>query len=129
MTKVENNLVAVKKAAAYFRDEIAKYKEFCKEEECLMLPSQAAAMLGISPQAVESRMKEGSLTTFTVLGRHWVSGREIENVLMDRVRKAAANGTSEADIQIKIFKKMAANATVMKRRAQKAKLEKKKKVE
>ena len=125
MTKLKTNLDAVKQAANYFKDEMAKYRQLTKEEECLILPSQAATMLGISPQAVECRMKDGSLQTFTVLGRHWVSGKEVEGIFTERIQKKIADGNDKNEIEDKFLKKMIVNAQVMKKRAQKTKIEKK----
>ena len=125
MTTAKKNLEAIKEAATYFRNEMAKYREYTAEEEALLLPAQAAALLGISPQAVECRMKEGSLKTFTVMGRHWVSGKEVESIMEARIKKAIAEGADKDELEMKFYKKMTANAQVMRQRAQKAKLEKK----
>lgn len=126
MTKAKNNLAAVKEAASYFRDEMARYRQLTKEEECLILPAQAAAMLGISPQAIESRIKDGSLKTFHILGRTWLSGREVDADFQNRIQKLSATGKNKEEIETQFFKKMTANAQVMKKRAQKVKSEKKK---
>lgn len=127
MEKKKNTLAEIKIAADYFRQEMAKYRQFCKEEECLMLPSQAAAMLGITPQAVESRMKDGTLKTFTVFGRYWVSGREAEAVLVDRIQKRIADGEDKNEMEEKIFNKMTANALVMRKKARETKVRKRSK--
>lgn len=102
MTKLEANLEAIKQAGNYFRDEIAKFKRFAKEEDGLLLPAQAAAMLGISPQAIESRMKEKSVKTFTVMGRQYLSGRRIETLLVERVRRAVDAGEDKSQLEEKI---------------------------
>ena len=52
MTKAKQNIAAIKEAASYFQNEMAKYREYTAEEEALLLPAQAAAMLGITPQAI-----------------------------------------------------------------------------
>lgn len=125
MTAVKKNLNAIKEAASYFQNEMAKYRKLTKEEECLILPAQAAAMMGISPQAIESRMKEGSLKTFTVLGRHWVSGREVESIMEDRIKKALSDGVDKDELEEKILTKMTVNAKIMMKKSKKTKLERK----
>lgn len=125
MEKEKNSLAQIKIAADYFKNEMAKYRQASKEEECLLIPSQAAAMMGISPQAVECRMKEGSLKTFTVFGRYWVSGREVEGILIERIKERIAKGGDKNEMEEKMFMKMAANAKVMSRRARANKAKKK----
>lgn len=125
MKKEKNTLASIKIAADYFRDEMAKYRQAVKEEDCLILPSQAAAMMGISPQAVECRMKEGSLKTFTVFGRYWVSGREVEGIMKERINERLTKGEDKNEMEEKMFMKMAANAKVMSRRSRASKAKKK----
>lgn len=112
---VANDFIA---AAKYLKNETTRLKRLCRQEEMMLLPAQAAAMLGITPQAVESRIKEGSLRSFHVLGRIFVSGKEVDEIMNERIKRLLAAGEDKSKLEEKLLKKMSANVKVMKRKQQ-----------
>lgn len=100
----------LKIATDYLKTEMKRMKELTKKEEALLPPVQAAAMLGISPQAVEKRVREGSLRSYKVFGKTWLAGKQIEEMMIERIKRLVAAGTDKNKLEEIMYKKMAVNA-------------------
>lgn len=104
-----------KKAMDRISQEMKRYKAITAEEEALIMPSQAAAMIGISPQAMERKINDGSIRSFTVMGKVWVSGKQIEEIMLERVKKLIDAGEDKNKIEASMYKKMYLNAKALKK--------------
>lgn len=102
-----------KEAVKRVRGEYKRMKELIAQEEMLLIPSQAAAMIGISPQAMERKIKDGVIRSFVCLGKVWVSGKQIDEIMNDRIKTLVKAGIDKNQIEEGMFKKMFINAKVM----------------
>lgn len=108
---VESKTVSdLKVATDYLKAEMKRMKELTKKEEALLPPVQAAAMLGISPQAIEKRMREGSLRSYKVFGKNYLAGKQIEEMMIERIKRLVAAGTDKNKLEETMYKKMAVNS-------------------
>ncbi len=108
---VESKTVSdLKVATDYLKAEMKRMKELTKKEEALLPPVQAAAMLGISPQAVEKRVREGSLRSYKVFGKTWLAGKQIEEMMIERIKRLIAAGEDKNKLEEIMYKKMAVNS-------------------
>ena len=111
----------LKVAAKYLKTEMKRMKELTKEEEALVPPTQAAAMLGISPQAIDKRMREGSLRSYKVFGRSWLAGKQIEEMMIERIKRLIAAGTDKNKLEESIYKKWVVNSKLATKKGKNAK--------
>jgi len=109
----------LKVATDYLSTEMKRMKNFNKEEECLLLPAMAASMLGISSQAIEKRIKSGTLKDFVVFGRVYVSGKQVDELMRKRIKHLLDSGMDKNKIEAKMYEKMIVNAKIARRRAKK----------
>ena len=100
----------LKIASNYLKTEMKRMKELTKKEEALVPPTQAAAMLGISPQAIEKRMREGSLRSYKVFGKNYLAGKQIEEMMVERITRLLAAGTDKNRLEESIYQKMIINS-------------------
>lgn len=105
-----------KKAMKRVQDETKRMKKLMKQEEMLLLPVQAAAMIGISPQAMERRIKDGSIRSFTIFNKVYVSGKQIDEMMNERIKSLIEAGADKNKIEEGIYKKMYLNAKSMKKK-------------
>jgi len=105
-----------KKAFGDLKAEYRKMKIISKREGALLLPAQAAAMMGVSPQAIEKKMKEGSISSYVILGKAWVSGNQVTDIMNKRFRSLLDSGEDKNKIEMGIYKKMILNAKAMKKK-------------
>lgn len=106
----------LKAAVDYLKSESRKMREYSKKEEALLPPAQAAAMLGISPQAINKRIREGSLRTYQVFGKTYLAGKQIEEMMVERLHRLLAAGTDKNELEKSIYKKWVVNSKLAKDR-------------
>lgn len=99
-----------KKVMRNTMSELKRFKDLASKEGGLLIPAQAAAMIGISPQAMERKMKDGSIRHFVVAGKVWVSANQIEEMMTERVKKLLDAGEDKNKIEESMYKKMYLNA-------------------
>ncbi len=103
-----------KKAVGDLKAEFKKMKRMSEKEGALLLPAQAAAMMGVSPQAVERKMREGAISSFRIMGKVWVSGNQVTEIMNERIRSLVRAGEDKNIIEQRIYKRMYLNAKAMK---------------
>lgn len=104
------------KAMTWMKSETQRMKDLIKQEEMLLLPVQAAAMMGISQQSLERRMKDGNIRSFTVLGKVWVSGKQVDEIMNERIQKLKKAGVEKNKIEEGIYRKMFLNAKQLRKK-------------
>jgi hypothetical protein len=104
----------LKAAVEFLKVESRKMKEYSKKEDALLPPAQAAAMLGISPQAINKRMREGSLRSYQVFGKTYLAGKQIEEMMVERLKRLLAAGTDKNELEKSIYKKWVVNSKLAK---------------
>lgn len=110
-----------KRAVSHMQSEYKRMKQLIAQEEMLLPPSQAAAMIGISPQSMERRIREGTVRSFVCLGKTWVSGKQIDEMMNERIKNLVQAGVDKNKIEQGIYDKMYLNAKAMKGRSGKPK--------
>ncbi len=108
-----------KKAFSDLVEETKKMKRLSKQEEALLMPSQAAAMIGISAQSMERKIKDKSIRAFKVLGKTWVSGKQIDELMNERFKQLLESGEDKNKIEESIYRKMYLNAKLIQKNRKK----------
>ena len=106
----------LKAAVEFLKAESRKMTEYSKKEGALLPPAQAAAMLGISPQAINKRMREGSLRSYQVFGKTYLAGKQIEEMMVERLDRLLAAGTDKNELEKSIYKKWVVNSKLAKKK-------------
>ena len=68
-------------AIDYFNNESKRMQELIITEKYLIQPAVVAKMVGMTPPGVEKRMREGQIRWFTVFGKKYLSGLEVDHWL------------------------------------------------
>jgi hypothetical protein len=79
------------KASDTIEAELVRLRELHDGGEYIISSAIGARILGISHQAMEDRIKKGSIQVYDSFGRNFLLGADIENQFDTRVRSLQAN--------------------------------------